>query len=111
MGERAGYSVAITDLDRDGFADLVIGADKADISDVNSGVTYVVYGPVTGAFGLGAADAQILGVGSGDQAGESVSAVGDLDGDGYPDLGIGAWHADEGGDDAGAVYLLYGAAL
>jgi hypothetical protein len=52
-----------------------------------------------------------LGVGGGDQAGESVSAVGDLDGDGYPDLGIGAWHADEGGEDAGAVYVLYGAAL
>jgi hypothetical protein len=111
VGERAGYSLALTDLDLDGFADLVIGADKADISDVNAGVTYVVYGPVTGAFGLGAADAQILGVGGGDQAGESVSAVGDLDGDGYPDLGIGAWHADEGGEDAGAVYVLYGAAL
>ena len=40
--------------------------------------------------------------------GKSVSTAGDIDGDGYDDIMIGAWKEDAYGDAAGAVYLLQG---
>ena len=36
------------------------------------------------------------------------STAGDVNGDGYDDLLISAWHEDEGGDMAGQVYLIFG---
>jgi hypothetical protein len=40
--------------------------------------------------------------------GSSAAIVGDLDGDGLADIVIGAPRDDQGGEEAGAVYLLYG---
>jgi hypothetical protein len=42
-----------------------------------------------------------------DQFGTSVTAVGDLDGDGVTDLAVGATGDDTGGDNRGAVYVLF----
>ena len=39
-----------------------------------------------------------------------MSTAGDVDGDGYHDLLIGAYGNDDGGTDAGAAYLLLGTA-
>ncbi|MAE65678.1 MAG: hypothetical protein CMJ18_15525 [Phycisphaeraceae bacterium] len=44
----------------------------------------------------------------GDQLGISVSGVGDVDGDGVPDVAVGAWLADSGGLNSGAVYVRSG---
>jgi hypothetical protein len=41
-----------------------------------------------------------------DRFGISVCALGDLDGDGAPDLGVGADWDDDGGTDQGATWLL-----
>ena len=38
--------------------------------------------------------------------GISVAAIGDLDGDGVPDLAAGAWGDDNGGSDRGAVHII-----
>ncbi len=54
---------------------------------------------------------RLVGDAPGDRAGTSVGAAGDVDGDGLPDLLVGAWLSDQGGDDAGVVYLLLGAGL
>jgi hypothetical protein len=43
-----------------------------------------------------------------DHSGISVSAAGDINGDGYDDLLIGAADADTNGDNAGATYVVYG---
>jgi hypothetical protein len=45
-----------------------------------------------------------------DLAGRSVSGAGDVDGDGYDDLLVGACKNDDGGLDAGAAYLVLGSA-
>lgn len=43
----------------------------------------------------------------GDNFGISVAHMGDLDGDTFPDLAVGANGDDDGGPDRGAVYLLF----
>ena len=53
-----------------------------------------------------AADAFFLGEGAGDVAGNSVSGVGDVNGDGYDDFLIGA--PGDGGPGKGKVYLILG---
>jgi hypothetical protein len=42
----------------------------------------------------------------GDQFGSAVAGLGDLDGDGTIDLGVGANRSDVGGTDRGAVWIL-----
>jgi len=42
-----------------------------------------------------------------DRFGQSVTSIGDLDGDGIPDLAVGAPLDDDGGRNAGAVYVLF----
>ena len=52
------------------------------------------------------------GVAETDNSGTSVSSAGDVDGDGIPDILIGAYNADPGGDSgAGETYLVFGKAL
>lgn len=95
------------DLDADGLADIVIGASSADVAGADAGAAYVVLGnspPVGGS--LAGAFARLDGEASGDEAGCAVRGVGDTNGDGWADLGVGA--QKQGSGDAGAAYLLYG---
>ena len=51
------------------------------------------------------------GVDPGDESGVSVASAGDVNGDGFDDLIIGAYGADPGGDSfAGATYVVFGKA-
>jgi len=107
-GDLAGGAVAGGDLDGDGLGDLVIGAELDDDGGYDAGAAYVVYGPVTGAMSLAAADAKLTGAAARDSAGISVAGSGDTDGDGYDDILVGAYHNDDAGSDAGAAYLVPG---
>jgi hypothetical protein len=99
------------DVDGDGFADLVIGADGHDLPRSNAGVAYVVFGPIVGVHSLAEADAKLYGEGRGDLAGVSVAGAGDTNGDGFDDLLVGARYHDQAGVDAGAAYLVRGPPL
>ncbi len=102
------------DIDGDGYEDLIIGARGSDPSGrTDAGKSYVVFGGPSLASinlsALGTGGFSIVGVTAGNATGVSVSAAGDVNGDGYDDLIIGADLANPGGrTDAGETYLLFG---
>ena len=121
-GDNSGRSVSSAgDVNGDGYDDLIMGARWADPNgDNGAGETYVVYGGASAPGTNGALDLSDLdgtngfilnGIDARDFSGFSVSSAGDINGDGYDDLIIGAYEADPGGDsDAGETYIVYGGA-
>ena len=117
-GDRAGRKLATAgDINGDGFDDLIIGAPYGDDGGINAGEAYVIFGKASG-FGtidlsnLAPADGFIIqGDEAGDRAGSSVSTAGDINGDGYDDLILGAPRGDDGGYGAGEAYVIFGGAF
>jgi len=103
-GDGAGGEVATGDLNADGVTDFIIAARLAG----EGGCVYAVNGPVSGVWGLEAADAKLTGESDGASAGAQIGAVGDTDGDGYGDILIKAYshYWDDGRSSIG--YLVRG---
>jgi hypothetical protein len=105
----AGFSVSgAGDVDGDGFDDLLVGAFGNDTGGVEAGTAYLVLGPVSGALDLSGARARLIGEASADYAGQSVSGAGDVDGDGFDDLLVGAPQNGTSGSRVGAGYMVLG---
>lgn len=114
--DQSGQQVAAAgDIDGDGFADVLIGAMLAESStsvNDNVGSAYLVYGKPDGnpvfLAALGAFGQEFTGFGNGEWWGSTVSAAGDMNGDGVPDPMFGGQRATAGGmSNAGAAYLPY----
>jgi len=116
--DRSGFSVSSAgDVNGDGFDDLIIGANGASPNGIpGAGQSYVVFGSNSGfgaSFNLSALNGSngfaINGIAADDRSGFSVSSAGDVNGDGFDDLIIGALFADPNGiNAAGQSYVLFG---
>ena len=104
-GDGAGCSLAAGDIEGDGYSDLLIGATNHGSSSSGQGAAYVASGPLTGTSSLAAADGKLTGS-SGDLAGTSV-ALGDIDGDGFLDVIVGAPSHDVGGSSVGCANVMF----
>ena len=106
--DQSGRSVAMAgDVNGDGFDDLLIGAVYNDENGADSGQTYLIFGKPRGwsmDTNLSKADASFIGEMVYDYSGTAVAGVGDVNGDGFDDILIGAAGSDRGGSNAGQVY-------
>jgi Ca2+-binding RTX toxin-like protein len=115
-GDYSGESVSSAgDVNGDGIDDLIIGAGLADPNGSASGQSYVVFGSRSGfspTLNLstlnGSNGFAINGIATNDTAGRSVSSAGDVNGDGFDDLIIGATGAGPNGSASGQSYVVFG---
>jgi hypothetical protein len=107
--DASGYSVASAgDVNGDGFDDVLIGASRASPGGLSqAGSTYLIFGH-RGAWNSalvsalnGSNGVVINGVAAGAQSGTSVAGAGDVNGDGFDDVLIGA-------PGVGSTYLIFG---
>ncbi len=103
MNEYFGYSVSgAGDVNNDGYADFIVGANGAEISLTTLGRAYVYSGQTGDVLYTFTAEE------AGDYFGRSVSGAGDVNNDGYADLVVGARWNSSGGFRAGRVYVYSG---
>lgn len=93
------------DVNGDGFSDIIIGAFGNNANGTNAGRAYIFHGGISM---NNSADLILTGYTAGDFFGYSVSDAGDVNGDGFNDVIIGAMFCDAGGDDAGRAYIYFG---
>jgi hypothetical protein len=102
-----GYSVGTAgDVNRDGFDDVIVGAPFQDRGENNEGRAFVFLGSARGPKRRAAWTAE------GNQMdayfGRSVATAGDVNGDGFSDVIVGANLYEDGEQDEGAAFVYHG---
>ena len=112
-GDRFGSAIAeIGDLDGDGVTDLAVGAPNADDGANNAGAVWILFMNIDGTVDSTQRISRIDGgfggrLTKGDHFGAALAGIGDLDGDGVPDLAVGAPGSDDRGAERGAIWILF----
>lgn len=103
---RFGCSVAWAgDVNGDGYADVIVGAEYNDSGGTNCGTAYVFYG---GAQMDSTADVTLTGPGEHAQFGCAAAGAGDVNADGYADVIVGARYDPATGWEGGGAFIYRG---
>ncbi|MBP6303390.1 MAG: FG-GAP repeat protein, partial [Bacteroidia bacterium] len=96
------------DINADGYSDVLIGSDNYTNGQTNEGAVYIYHGSASG---IAATPTSIVesNVTSANM-GREVSTAGDVNGDGYSDIVIGAESFDNGQTAEGAFWIYQGSA-
>lgn len=99
------------DVNGDGFDDLIVGNASGDSAGTDAGEAYILFGKAGGFSATidpatvdGTTGFKITGAAAGNNAGITVNGIGDVNGDGYDDVAVGA----TGG--GGVSYVVFGKA-
>jgi hypothetical protein len=115
LGALDGFGISVAalgDLDGDGVTDLAAGARLHDDGGTDQGAVWILFlaadGTVQSEQEISASSGGFGGVlAPGDFFGASVTALGDLDADGDPDLAVGAEGDNDGGNNQGAIWIVF----
>ena len=106
-GASFGYSVATAgDVNGDGYSDVIVGATLFDNGQTDEGRAFLYLGSGTGLSTGSAWTAESDQAGA--QFGCSVATAGDVNGDGYSDVLVGAWVYSNGQTDEGRAFVYLG---
>jgi hypothetical protein len=104
-----GWSVSSAgDVNGDGFSDVIVGAHRFDNSELDEGRVFVYHGSATGLSTTPSWTA--VGNQAVAQFGNSVASAGDVNGDGFSDVIVGARFFDNGETDEGRAFVYHGSA-
>ncbi|MFI5171671.1 MAG: FG-GAP-like repeat-containing protein, partial [Chitinophagales bacterium] len=94
------------DLNNDGYDDVIVGSYLYDNGQANEGLVYIYMGSATG---INPIAAQILEQNQiSSYFGRSVSIIGDVNGDNFDDIIVGADGWDNGQTDEGRAFVFHG---
>ncbi|MCP4344379.1 MAG: hypothetical protein GY795_02510, partial [Desulfobacterales bacterium] len=96
------------DVNNDGYADVIVGADYYDNGESNEGRAYVYHGSASGLSASPDWTAESNQAGA--SFGISVGTAGDVNNDGYADVIVGAYLYDNGESDEGRAFVYHGSA-
>lgn len=112
-GDQFGVALAnLGDMNSDGINELAVGASFSDDGGIDRGAFWVLFlrrdGTVISSSKISNALGNFKGtLGDNDQFGKALVGLDDLDNDGVNDIASGALFDDDGGQDRGAVWVLF----
>jgi hypothetical protein len=115
-GDSFGSSVtSIGDLDEDGVTDLAVGAYGDDGTGSGLGAVHILFmntdGSVDSTVEINRDTVYGPELSDNDFFGRSIASIGDLNGDEVEDIAVGAYGDNAGGDNRGAVHIMFMAPL
>jgi cysteine-rich repeat protein len=114
-GRRSDIGPTVTslgDLDGDGITEIATGNNRPNNRDIDRGAALILFlnadGTVKSQQRISSTHGGFTGpLSDGDSFAIEVASLGDLDGDGVPDMAAGARFDDDGGKNRGAVWVLF----
>ncbi len=111
--DRFGTSIdTIGDLNNDGITDIIVGIPLDDDGGANSGAVRILFMDTNSTVKSSAKISRSTssfsgnGISNGDYFGRAVAGIGDINGDGIPDIAVSAEQDNDGGTYSGAIRII-----